>query len=646
MNSLYVRYALAQKALELVPPLIRKTLLEDPDFREEYGFVMDGTITFPDFGIEVHTSTLFGAARKVLSGVSEKTVIDKKDQKWKLKDIHKKGELPNLFLSLDEKSFPLPDFLTVLSPNKNIRLRFLDEAASDFNLPNSASDSWHRILTERALKDEEMGPFYREFLDTPVEKARSIRDEMVNGHINTSSLVPPSRRYFERLVGIYSESTSIRDYAPKSGKKLFEQLSARRPCEGFLFSLFLSSHAALTDEINVDQLNNEDLVSAFDFLDNHGDRISQLGAIEVGLRVLPSRSDIESDIEQILIRLIKQIRDDDVDGQASGFKFLSALFYLVDGELSSTRLLSAEPPFYRRLAALSQAALIQRQLVNVDIDIDQFSEDMSRDRRGQHYPQSLVDMRLEPRWGPELATAAQMKADFFRRIQIAAKKYEQNIAGSPIHDLVFGDAARSLESLSNPLALWLPSPLEGTEDTHRTLPIQIAEAIETELNAKEVGPSSFSALVNFVLFYRIGTDQAELAAKTLRRTNHRIPNIENKPQFVGLLSGLSTVAAVARSPMLADELHILVRKYRHDAEYALSIQEAISICLVAAASHSELSKWTEFVGKWLTDFAFDDLEVDDAQVFHAWLTYLCHIVPELWVSCGRADAALLALIGK
>ena len=642
MNSPYVRYMLARKALEFVPPLIRKTLLEDPSFREEYGFVRDGTITFPDFDIEVQTSTLFGAARKVLSGVSEKKVIDTQSQKWRLKDINKKGELPNLSLSRGKESFPLPNFLTVLSSDKDIRLRFLDEAASDFNLPNSASDSWRKILTERALKDDEVGTFYRDFLDTPVEKARSIRDEMVNGHISTSSLVPPSRRYFERLVGVYSESTSIRDYASKNGKKLFEQLSVWRPYDGFLFSLFLSSHAALTDEISVDQLNNGDLVHAFNFLDKHGDRISQIGAIEVGLRVLPSRPEIEP----ILIRLIEQIRDDDVDGQASGFKFLSALFYLVDGELSSTRLLSADPPFYRRLAALSQAALIQRQLVNVDIDIDQFSEDMSRDRRGQHYPQSLVDMRLEPRWIPELATASQMKADFFGRILIAAKKYEQNITDSPIHDLVFGDAARSLESLSNSLDPWYPGPLEGTEDLQRALPIQVSEAIETQLSAKEVSPSSFPALVNFVLFYRIGTDQAELAAKALKRANHRILNIESNPQLVGLLSGLAMVAAVARSPMLADELRILVRKYRHDAEHALSIQEAINICIVAAASHSELSEWTEFVGEWLTEFAFDDLEVDDAQVFHAWLTYLCHIVPELWVSCGRADAALLALIGK
>ena len=41
------------------------------------------------------------------------------------------------------------------------------------------------------------------------------------------------------------------------------------------------------------RLDSEDLVRAFDFLDKHGDRISQLGAIDVGLRVLPERPEIE-----------------------------------------------------------------------------------------------------------------------------------------------------------------------------------------------------------------------------------------------------------------------------------------------------------------------------------------------------------------
>ena len=643
MNNPYVRYALARRALELVPPLVCGTLLEDSNFRKEYGFVRDRTLSFDSYDISVQRSTLFGAARKVLSGASEKKVINTKGQKWRLRNISKEGELPNLSLSRGERHFSLPN-LTVLSLDKDTRLRFLDEAAFDVNLPNSASDSWRKILTERALEDDEFEVFLSDFHDTPVEKTYSIRNEIAEEQVEFSSLVPSSRRYFERLVGVYDGSTSIRDYASKNGRKLFEQLSAWRPYEGFLFSLFLSSHAALTDEISVDQLNDEDLVRAFDFLDKHGDRTSQLGAIEVGLRVLPSRPEIE----QALIRLIEQIREDYVDDQASGFKFLSALFCFVDGTLSRTRLLSAEPPFYRRLAALSQAALIQRQLVNIDIDIDLFSEETFRNHGGQHYLQSLADMRLEPRWVPELAEASQMKADFFGRILIAAKKYEQNITGSQIYDLVFKDEARSIQSLSGSLNLdpWFPGPLEGTKDMQSTLPPEFAEAIERQLGAEEVGPSSFPALVNSALLFRIDTDQAELAARALKFANHRISNIEDRQQLLSILDGLAKVAAVSRSPALTDELRILVRKYRRDAEYALSIQEITRICLVAAASHSELNEWTEFVGEWLTEFAFGDLKDAEAQIFHSWLAYLCHVVPELWVSCGRADAALLAFNAK
>ena len=113
-----------------------------------------------------------------------------------------------------------------------------------------------------------------------------------------------------------------------------------------------------------------------------------------------------------------------------------------------------------------------------------------------------------------------------------------------------------------------------------------------------------------------------------------------------MLDGLAKAAAIARSPALADELKILVRRYRRDAEYALTIEEVIKICLVAAASRSELSEWTEFVGEWLTEFAFGDLKDDEAQGFHSCLNCLCHAVPELWVSCGRADAALLAFNAK
>ena len=367
MNSPYVKSVLARTALNLTPPLIRDTLLEESSFRKEYGVITDPTISFPNSDISFQRSSLYDTVRKVLSGTTKKEVIYTKKQKWELKDISKKGELPNLSLFCGEKSFSLSTFVT-LSPYRDTRLRFLDKVVSDVNLPNNASDPWRNILSQRALEDDEVDAFHSEFLDTPVARARSINRDVKTRQGSISSLVPTSRRYFERLVGEYDGSASIHDYASGSGRKLFDQLSAWQLYDGFLYSLFLSSHASLTEGINVDQLNSEDLVRAFEFLDKHGDRISQLGAIEVGLRVLPSRPEIE----QALIHLIEQIRDDDIGGQSSDFKFLSALFCFVDGTLSQTRLLSEEPPFYRRLAALSQAALIQRQLMDVDVDIDLF----------------------------------------------------------------------------------------------------------------------------------------------------------------------------------------------------------------------------------------------------------------------------------
>ena len=55
------------------------------------------------------------------------------------------------------------------------------------------------------------------------------------GRVASPFFVPRSRRYFERLVGAYDGSASIRDYAAGRGRQLFQQLSAWRPYDGFLF---------------------------------------------------------------------------------------------------------------------------------------------------------------------------------------------------------------------------------------------------------------------------------------------------------------------------------------------------------------------------------------------------------------------------
>ena len=606
-------------------------------FREEYGFKTEATITLGSSGVSVQRSELFNAVRTVLAGKGPGELTDAEDRTWNLVNDAREGELPNLVLSSDQQRLVLPDF-SVLSEDVSTRIRSLEESSLEVNLPISAQDKWRSILEERALEDDEVDTFHSDIRDTPAHMERTIQSKITAGKSSVSSLVPNSRQYFERLVGAYDGSGSIRDYAVGTGCEIFRQLTESRPYEGFLFSLLLSSHSAMTAKINADHLDQKDLEKAFGFLENHGDMLSRLGAIEVGLRILPNRPEVEP----YLLQLVHLIRDDDVEGETSEFKMFSALFVLVDGELSRTRLLAEEPPFYRRLASLAQAALIHRQLVQCGVDYQRFSDWAVRNRVENYYIQTLADMRVEPRWDPDLVAAPQMQAEFFGRIMIAGNNFKANLGEGDLRDTILGDGEQSLIKLCDFPRPYFPGPLEGADDSLNALPDNLARFIEEQLDSEEVEAASFIALVNSARIFRITSGHAELAAKALRLGNYTLANLDDKSQLVGILNGLALVAAVSRNPALADELRILVRRYRRDSQYSFTTEEAMKMCLVASAARENLMEWRGFAGEWLTELAFGDLEGNEGEVFHSHLLTLLHSVPDLWVSCARADAALQA----
>ncbi|MDO9163999.1 MAG: hypothetical protein Q8N35_17105 [Methylococcaceae bacterium] len=636
-NTAYERAAMAHAALEFIPPLIRKSLLNEQSFREAYGFQTEARIAFGSSGVLFQRSKLFDAVRNVLAGDVQAELTDTEDQKWNLTIDARENKLLFFVLSSDQQRLVLPDF-SVLSSDTSMRIRSLEESASDVNLPLSAQEKWRCILGERALEDDEVDTFQSDIYDTPVYVARTIRSGITAGESSVSSLVPNSRRYYERLVGVYDGSSSILDYAVSIGREFFKQLTAWRPYEGFLFSLLLSSHQALTVEINTDHLIDEELEKAFHYIEKHGDMLSRLGAFEVGLRILPDRPEVEP----FLLRLVHLIRDDDVEGKASEFRLISALFVLVDGELARLRILAEEPPFYRRLASLAQAALIHRQIIECGIDYDQFSK-WALSNRGEHfYMQSFVDMRIEPRWSPDLAAAPQLQADFFGRMMIAGNFFRADFGEGGLRDTVLGDGEQSLSIRSGFARPYFPGALEGADDSPNTLPDDLAHIIEEQLVGDGVEAASFIALVNSAMIFRITSEHAELAAKALRLANYTLANLKDKFQLIGILNGLATVAAISRNSELADELRILVRRYRRDSQFGFSVEVAMRISLVASASRKDIIEWREFAGDWLTELAFGELKGSEGEDLHFRLSALLHSVPELWVSCARADAALKA----
>ena len=146
----------------------------------------------------------------------------------------------------------------------------------------------------------------------------------------------------------------------------------------------------------------------------------------------------------------------------------------------------------------------------------------------------------------------------------------------------------------------------------------------------------------FGIVFRYHYRSNRISRKSLKLCKYQLENIGDRRKLLAILCGLATVSAITRSKTLANEVGILVRRYRHDSQYTLSIEESMNIILISAASHSDLYGWREFVGSWLTELAFSKLEGDDSDVLNSFLQYLYQIVPELWISCGRAVAAIKA----
>ena len=633
-DGAYNKTALAKDALDTVPPMLRNTLLADHVFRKKYGIKADPVVSFEYPKLSVRGSEMFNAVRKILSGTPVEKMTDTDGREWELKNESAQGRTPSMKASREGARITLPSTFVSLSPDMKTRLRFLEEAATDLGLPDDAKDSWREILKRRTLEDHEVEEFGGDLLDTPAYVEKLIRGKVADGSLFVRHFVPSSRRYFDRLVGRYDGSNTVRDYASGSGKMLIRELSSRNPYNGFLSSLLLSSHSFLTDEIQVVGLMEDDFIRACEFLEKTKDRVSQLGAIEVGLRVLPSMPGIEPR----LVSLVKQLRDDDISEATSNFRLLSTLFVLINGELSRIRLFPSEPPFYRRLAALSQAALIHRQLADSNIDIDSLGRlRIDYYGEGAHLLQSLVDMRTEPCWSPAVETAHELKWNFLGRIMTATDKYRQNVRSEELLQ-----ATESVRS-ALPVPFCFPGPMDGTGESLQDLPAERAEMIRMQTGEEKVSPSSFIALSNSTLFFHLEPAHAELAARTLKSCSHQLSNIKDGMQLLVMLNGLAKVAAVTRSSELADELRIIARRYRSDDRYPFPTGSEAMVCLLAAASRESLKDWTEFVGDWITELAFlDELQNDEINTLYSQLQYLCHAVPELWVTCDRACAALIA----
>jgi len=622
--------------LKLFPSSVGEALLSDDTFKRRYRLKSDALISFDNCGVSIQRSTLFNGIREILANSDAQPVLmDKAGDEWLL-EIEEDTNGQRILLSQKERRLFLPD-LSTLSPDQAERMTGFNRVIVEVNLPEDEASKWREILVSRALTDDEQIMLDTAIKEMPVRVSALVASELDEGTFSLSSCVPRSGRYFERLVGEYQEGHNLEEYAHVVAREHIQKLMSWHPYEGFLFALLLSAHSLNVAAIDVEQLEEGDLIKAYEWLQKNGDLFSQLGAIEIGLSILDRHPDIEPYIKD----MIEQVRSDSPDDKQGRFELLSSLIILIEGELSRTRVLRRKPPFWRRLASIAQACLIERCTNEIHGDVAKFTEWAMGTRAQPFYIQNMTDLRIGPRWIPDYVSSRQLKAEFICRIINSADRNISKIESPDIRKLLFGEGHKSLRALIEFPYSYLPGPLEGGVDSEHRVPDELVQSIKEQLGEIVLQPGSFTILMNSALIYRLDSDQAQLAANALRAAKHQLRKVDNKELLFSILKGLATVAAVTRSKELAGELIILDRRSRGcESGNKLSAEESLWIGLTAAAAHLDLAGWCKFVGEWITELAFQPLGCDEMDRLHSHVEQLCHIVPELWHTCGRAEAAL------
>lgn len=625
-------------ALRIFPPSVSKALTGTRDFQIRFPQIFDGEITFGSNEASFVRSVFFSSMRTALSSLgSTIPVADRDGASWDL-TVHRDGEARTTILRRDASELMLPDFWA-LSADAKDRMQSFERWANDCNLQDDAARAWRALLDSGPITDEAHERLLDEYRFTPVGFARFLAKSIEDGKTSINALVPTEKRFYDRLIGQACSDATLEHYANGVVPAHTVQLIEWHEQFGLQLSFLLCGHAKISYAIAAHSLKREALLATYEGLASSGDRISQTGAVEVGLYLL----DTHPELEPFLIRIIKQIRDDNLEDEGGRPVLLSTLIAFVAGTLARRKTLESMPPFWRRQAAIAHASLIERQLVEAGINVKNFTRIASAAVWQFFYLEGLIDLRLEPRWHPDFISPDQIKAELMSRLVNAANLHNRKIISPELRTLLLGEDAGSIKSYFSFPTYCYPGFLEGGSAATAEIPRDIVEKMEAGLNAERLDGSSFAFLVNYSRVARFEPEHATIVANALRRVKYHVDlDIETK-QDISLIMGLATIAAASRSVDLANEVRVLARIHRQkNAE--ISIELALKIATLAAASRPSFDDWATTLGDWLTELAFNVNDLASAEQLSSLMRRLCQICPALWKTCSKADSALSLLI--
>lgn len=627
----------ASVLLNRVPRSVRDALLDDGDFVARYQLADQAVMHLHDSSVRAYSSSLISSLRRLFTESNAIPVHTPGGQACVVQFSNDAPDVP--VLCQDGKSVMLREFL-MFSPDSAARGRCFDAAAGHFGLSQTQRRPWKELLLERVPSVHEFDAIIRDLRDSPARVELSIIESLQKGQLSVELVAPISPLYYSRLIGSRDGSSTIDDFIQEGLGTRLEQHVEAVDRTGLGRCLLVAFHSAVVERIPASDGVTRALRSVLGHTGSSLDLTSQVAAIELALRMLGSIPDVGSSVGS----LIKSVINDDVDSRSSQCAVFCYLFIIVDMRLAATRALAHEPPFYRRAAALTQAALVQSILSQYQVPSDSLTKFLNMPDVIFHRVQSLIDMRLEPRWHPRYASPDHFKASACARIRLALDRTEDRIGEARLQQLIGSDVIAHVRSHPRSFLKSPPSPIQGRV---RDMPDATVDALGP------VGPGSpGSALggagLDDVIYQSLYSKTDRDILGDLRRGLDLFGNDADggdvdSVNLVPQLELLATAAGATRDSKSTDRIHAVLLQLLRDQGRNIDFGIACDIGIAACSSSSDYDAWRSRVTTWLESVAHRSADARTARVLSLIVETLCFLSPELWTSCGKLYAALWAV---
>jgi len=232
-------------------------------------------------------------------------------------------------------------------------------------------EKWRALLAERPLEDEELDRLLEEFRLTPTYFSGSMKEALRQQSFGVDDLVPSDARYFDRLAGEPVGDVGVQEFfATRVASHVRGLLGGASPSDGLKAVLLLASLSSLAELIDLDGVPGAEVLEVFQWLAAQGDRVSQVGAIECGLRWLHTFPELEPSLSA----MTRAIATDRPDDPSARLHLTSALVAFVEGEVGRQNVARRRPPFWRRLTSIAQASLIERAVIQAGLESARMAE--------------------------------------------------------------------------------------------------------------------------------------------------------------------------------------------------------------------------------------------------------------------------------